>query len=159
MKAVHRVVMLHNIRSTHNVGAIFRTADAIGVEKIILTGYTPSPLDRFGNPRKDIAKSALGAEKTILWEAKKTIAPVLKKLKKEGYTIVAIEQSTKANDYKNFQPHEKTVFIFGNEVQGVSPYVLKLCDEILEIPMKGKKESLNVSVAAGIVLYRILDRA
>lgn len=152
------VVILHNIRSAQNVGAIFRTADAVGVAKIILTGYTPLPVDRFGVVRKDVAKASLGAEKSIVWEHYKTLPPILKKMEKTGYLITAVEQHKGAKDYKKFRPKNKTAFIFGNEVQGLPQAVFKYCKEIIEIPMKGKKESLNVSVAAGVVLYRTLDR-
>ncbi len=154
------ILILHNIRSVHNVGSIFRTADAAGVSKIFLTGYTPTPLDRFNLPRKDFAKVSLGAEKTIPWEYAKQFAPVAKKLKKEDYTIAAIEQdkdSTSLFDYKP-QDTEKLALVLGNEVLGISKLSLKLCDVILEIPMRGKKESLNVSVAAGIAMFTVLQK-
>ena len=150
-------LILHDIRSAHNVGAIFRTADAAGIEKIYLTGITPAPLDRFGKPRKDVAKAALGAEKTITWESRKTIAPVFAELKKQGFEIAAIEQSQTAIDYKKYKPSTNVAFVLGNEVTGITAAVLKKCDVILEIPMRGKKESLNVSVTAGIALFRVLN--
>jgi len=149
-------LILHNIRSTHNVGSIFRTADAAGVSKIYLVGYTPTPLDRFGRPRKDIAKVALGAEKEIPWEHFSNIKTLLKKLKKEKTQIVALEQAENSIDYKTFKPKNSLALILGNEVGGVEKDVLKLCDKVIEIPMGGKKESLNVSVAAGVVLFRVL---
>src|SRR6185369_7060657 len=92
------VVIIHNVRSVQNVGAMFRTADAAGINKIYLTGYTPTPLDRFGRKRGDLAKSALGAEEFVSWEQKKSITPLLAKLKKEGFQIVAIEQDKKSID-------------------------------------------------------------
>jgi tRNA G18 (ribose-2'-O)-methylase SpoU len=138
------------------VGAIFRTADAAGISKIFLVGITPAPLDRFGRERKDIAKSALGAEKTVPWESVKTIKPILNKLKKEKYKIIAIEQSPKAIDYKKVKLPNKSAIILGNEVKGLPQSILNQCDVIAEIPMRGKKESLNVSVATGIALFRIL---
>ncbi len=150
-------IILHNIRSVHNVGAIFRTAEAAGVSKIFLTGYTPAPIDRFGRWRKDIAKSALGAEKMLLWESRQNTASLLKNLKKEKFKIIAVEQSPKSVDYKKIRIKNKTAIIFGNEVTGLSPAVLRKCDVVAEIPMKGRKESLNVSVAAGIFLFRALD--
>jgi len=150
-------LILHNIRSTHNVGSIFRTADAAGVSKIYLTGYTPTPLDKFKRPRKDIAKVALGAEKTISWEHVPNIKILIKKLKREKMQIVALEQAENSIDYKTVKPKNSLAFILGNEVGGIEKSVLKECDEILEIPMRGKKESLNVSVAAGIVLFRVLN--
>lgn len=148
-------LILDDIRSAHNVGAIFRTADAAGVSKIYLTGYTPAPLDRFERPRKDIAKAALGSEKTVPWKSA-AIGPLLRRLKKEGVKIIALEQDKGAVDYKRVRLPEKSALMFGNEVNGLQGSVLRLCDEVAEIPMHGKKESLNVSVAAGIALYRLL---
>ncbi len=150
------VLILHNIRSVHNVGSIFRTADAAGVTKIFLTGYTPAPVDRFKLERKDFVKVSLGAEKSVAWEAATQLTPVLKKLKKEGYEIVAIEQSPNSTSLFNYRAADKKIaVIMGNEVLGISPQSLKYADYILEIPMHGKKESLNVSVAAGIALFHI----
>ncbi len=151
------ILILDNIRSTHNVGAIFRTADAAGISKIYLIGITPTPLDRFDRPRPDIAKASLGAEKTISWEYVKTIKPLITKLKKSGFQIIAIEQDSNAVDYKKVKPTNKNVFVVGNEVDGISKSVLKQCDIVAELPMKGKKESLNVSVTTGIALFRILN--
>lgn len=159
-KTAHKkeyVLILHNIRSAHNVGAIFRTADAAGIAKIHLTGYTPTPLDRFGKPRSDIAKTALGAEKTVLWEYNKTPRSVLLVLESEGISLIAIEQSPRSVDYKKIKISNHTAFIIGNEVRGLSARLLAQCDTIAEIPMRGRKESLNVSVAAGIALFRILN--
>lgn len=150
-------LILHNIRSIHNVGSIFRTADASGVSKIFLTGYTPTPTDRFGKQRKDLAKVALGAEKSLPWESSKSISNVIKKLKKGNFQIIAIEQAKNSIDYKKIKAKNKVVFILGNEPKGLPTSVLKICDKIAEIPMKGMKESLNVSVSAGIVLFRILN--
>jgi len=151
------ILIIHNIRSVINVGAIFRTADAVAIDKIYLTGYTPTPLDRFGKIRKDITKSALGAEKFVKWEQRKNISTLLKKLKKEKYLIIGIEQDKKSVDYKKVRLKEKNVFIIGAEVVGISKNILQKCDVIAEIPMKGKKESLNVSVACGVVLFGIIS--
>jgi tRNA G18 (ribose-2'-O)-methylase SpoU len=152
------VLILHNIRSTQNVGAMFRTADAVGINKIYLTGYTPAPLDRFGRKRKDLAKSALGAEEFVSWEQKKSIFPLLAKLKKEKFLIIGIEQAKNSVDYKTLRLRsgQGNVFIVGAEVAGIPKNILQKCDIIAEIPMKGKKESLNVSVACGVALFRIL---
>jgi len=152
------VVVLHNIRSVYNVGAVFRTADAVGVSKIYLTGYTPTPLDRFERERKDVAKSALGAQKSVPWEYAKNISTVIKKLKKENFEIIAVEQSENSIDYKTLKlrARQKIAFLFGNEVRGVSKQLLEKCNKIIEIPMRGEKESLNVSVSAGVVLFRVL---
>ncbi len=152
------VLILPDIRSTYNVGAIFRTADAVGIAKIYLVGITPAPLDRFGKVRSDIAKSALGAEMTVPWEQCARIIPLITRLKKAGYTIIAIEQSERSVDYKKVRVSGPTAFILGNEVTGISQSVLSKCDIIAEIPMHGSKESLNVSVATGIALFRMLGR-
>jgi 23S rRNA (guanosine2251-2'-O)-methyltransferase len=149
------LVILHNIRSTHNVGSIFRTSECAGVEKIYLTGYTPSPIDRFGRKRKDISKVSLGAEKMVEWESGKEIIRLIVHLKEEGYKVIAVEQDKKATDYKHLDVRRPSgvVFVFGNEVDGLEKGVLNACDEIIEIPMKGRKKSLNVSVVAGIILF------
>jgi len=150
-------LVLNNIRSTHNVGSMFRTADAAGVSKIFLTGYTPTPVDTFGRARSDIAKVALGAEKTIPWEYYRNPLAAINKLKKEKVNIVAIEQDPNAVDYKKVKVKYPVAFLVGNEVGGISKNLLKKCDVIAEIPIRGKKESLNVSVAIGVALFRILN--
>jgi len=171
-KTKQTYVILHNIRSVHNVGSIFRTADAAGIAKIFLIGITPAPVDRFGRTRKDFLKVSLGAERSVLWELAPTITPVLKTLKKEGVTVVAVEQSKDSVDYRKLKPSPATAFIFGNEVEGLPASVLKASDMICEIPMRGEivrqahhprqtgvgKESLNVGVAAGIVLFNRISR-
>lgn len=151
------IVILHNIRSVENVGAMFRTADAAGINKIYLTGYTPTPLDRFGRKRGDLAKSALGAEEFVVWEQKKSISALIAKLKKEKFYIIGLEQDKKSVDYKKIKLKDKNAFFVGEEVDGISKINLKKCDIIAEIPMRGKKESLNVSVALGIALFRICN--
>lgn len=156
MKNNNSILILPDIRSAINIGAIFRTADAVGISKIYLTGWTPRPTDKFGRVQKDIAKSALGAENFVLWEYKKTLIPLLSKLKKDGYKIIAIEQDERAVDYRKVKTGGKVVIIMGPEVTGLPKNVLDKCDIIAEIPMHGKKESLNVSVACGIALFRIL---
>ncbi len=150
-------ILLHNIRSVYNVGAIFRTADAVGVSKIYLTGYTPTPVDRFNQPRQDFAKCALGSEKTMAWEYAKTPTALINRLKKEKFSIVAVEQNNRSIDYKKAKLNQKTLVIFGTEVTGISKSILDKADVVAEIPMRGLKESLNVSVSAGIVLYRWFD--
>ena len=149
-------VILHNIRSVHNVGAIFRTGDAAGVSKIFTTGYTPTPLDRFGRERKDFAKTALGSEKSVTHEHVSDIAELLQKLRAENVFLVAVEQSQKSVHYKKIQMRYPCAFIFGNEVEGIEQEVLTPCDTIIELPMAGTKESLNVSVAVGIILFHFL---
>jgi 23S rRNA (guanosine2251-2'-O)-methyltransferase len=151
------ILILPDIRSAINVGAIFRTADAIGISKVYLVGYTPRPTDKFGRIQKDIAKSALGAETWVPWEYKESPAPLIRSLKKDGFTVVALEQDERSIDYRTLKKNLKIALVLGPEVTGLNPKVLKECDEIVYIPMYGKKESLNVSVAAGIALYEILQ--
>lgn len=150
------VVVLYNIRSTHNVGSIFRTGDAAGISHVYLIGYTPTPIDRFGRPQPDIAKTALGAEISIPWSHHDTIDTVTAGLKEKGYQVVAIEQSLDSVDYKEVKVSEMVAFIVGEEVAGLPEEVLKSADIVAEIPMAGTKESLNVSVAFGIAIFRIL---
>ncbi len=149
-------LLLHNIRSTHNVGSIFRSADATGVTKIYLSGYTPLPIDRFGRARQDISKASLGAEKNIPWEGVTDPIDLIKKLKKEKVKIIGLEQDKRAVDYREMEIAEKNLIILGEEVEGIEGRLLDLCDQIVEIPMLGEKESLNVSVATGIILYRFV---
>ena len=153
-----KIVILDNLRSVHNVGSIFRTANAVGIEKIILCGTTPTPLDKKGIRRKDFAKVALGAEDTIEWEYKEDTRSVIEELKKNNFYVIAIEQDETSVDYKNInvEGKENIVFIIGPEVDGMSQENLALCDVIAEIPMLGTKESLNVTIAFGIAAYRIL---
>ena len=146
-------VLLHNVRSAHNVGSIFRTADAAGVSRAYLSGYTPTPRDRFGRPQKEIAKTALGAENILQWEYHASPTRLISRLKKEGWDVVGVEQDARARNYRAFKTKTPTVFVFGNEVRGLSSGLRKACDSLIEIPMNGVKESLNVSVAAGIVLF------
>lgn len=152
------ILILYNIRSVENVGAIFRTADAVGINKIYLTGYTPTPLDRFGRKRGDLAKSALGAEEYVKWEAKKSLPALLRSLRRENFQIIAIEQDKKSIDYKKVKLKNKNAFIVGAEVSGIPKNILEKCDIIAEIPMRGKKESLNVSVAFGVAIFGMLDK-
>jgi tRNA G18 (ribose-2'-O)-methylase SpoU len=152
------ILVLHDIRSAQNVGSLFRTSDAVGISKIYLSSITPTPIDRFGRARSDIAKTALGAEKNIPWETYEDIILLINKYKEQGYKIIAIEQSENSVDYKKVKTTEKTLFILGNEVNGLSQEILNNVDVIAQIPMVGDKESLNVSVAGGIALFRILDK-
>ena len=150
-------VILHNIRSTHNVGSIFRTADACGVSHIYISGYTPTPIDIFGRKQKDITKTALGAEDSVAWEKIAHISALITQLKNDGFQIVGIEQGIHSVDYTHVRLGEKAVVIVGNEVRGMSSALLKQCDVIAEIPMQGVKESLNVSVAFGVAIFRMLE--
>ncbi|MBI5140285.1 MAG: TrmH family RNA methyltransferase [Candidatus Vogelbacteria bacterium] len=152
------ILIIDNIRSVYNIGSIFRTADAVGVSKIFLVGITPHPVDRFGRERKNLSKVALGAEKIIPWEHAATLNILIKKLRATKTTIVALEQAENSVDYKKFKPIFPMALILGEEVSGIKKATLKLCDSIIEIPMRGQKESLNVSVSAGIAMFRILDK-
>ncbi len=143
-------VIVDNIRSLENIGSIFRTADALGVSKIFLCGICGTP------PNEKIAKTALGAEKTIPWEYHKQTGRLIDKLKKEKVNIIALEQDKKAINFRDLKPNFPVALIIGNEVKGISKSILKKCDKIIELPMKGKKESLNVSVAFGIAGYEIV---
>ena len=152
-------LLLDNIRSVHNVGSIFRTAETLGISRIYCLGTTPTPLDRFGRKRKDFAKVSLGAEEMVPWEhSDDSGSALVKRLKREGFNIIALEQAKDSVDYKKVVSEEKTLGILGAEVSGVSKELLALCDTVAEIPQVGKKESLNVSVAAGIFLFRLLDQ-
>ncbi len=151
-------ILLHDIRSAHNVGSMFRTGDAIGVQKFYISGFSPRPLDRFGRQVKEIAKTALGAEQSIPWESIDDPKALMLRLKSEGFTIVGLEQDERAVDYKTYIPKERILFLVGSEVEGLEQELRDLCDVLIEIPMHGKKESLNVSVAFGVALFRLLDR-
>jgi len=161
------VALLYNVRSLHNVGSIFRTADAAGFKKIYLCGITPAPLDRFGGKIKELTKVALGAEDYLRWEkvgdspSPQATISLIKKLKKDGYKIIAVEQDKQAIPYNKLSviSHKSSVaLIVGDEVRGISKSILRHADYILEIPMRGKKESLNVSVAFGIVAFKLSER-
>jgi len=146
-----KIILLENIRSMQNVGAIFRNADGSWFDKLILTGYTPTP------PRNDISKTALWAQDWIDWEYYKNPLEILDKLKKQNYKIYSVELTSDAIEYTKLfeEKNENIVLIMWNEVLGVSKKLLDLSDKKVIIPMRGKKESLNVSVAAWIVMYAI----
>lgn len=151
-----KVVIVDTVRSAHNVGSIFRTSDGAGVSLIILVGYTPAPIDRFGREQPEIKKTSLGASSMIAWEQKESGLPIRERvaeLKKEGFTIVAVEQTKRSISLYDFVVPQKVAYILGNEVDGVSPELLEVADVVVEIPMSGEKESLNVGVATGIVLF------
>lgn len=187
------IVILNNIRSNENVGSIFRTCDAVGVYKIILVGYTPAPVDRFGRENRGLTKSSLGAEKFVAWEKAENLKEAIEKLRNyfsgysqkctdifllknsscslqsssqgisdnihsKNFAMVAIEQNKKAINYKKIKniKTKNIALVFGNEVDGLSKEDLKLCDVVAEIPMRGRKESLNVAVCVGVILYELL---
>ncbi|MBX4190303.1 TrmH family RNA methyltransferase [Candidatus Parcubacteria bacterium] len=151
MKSKEICLILDNIRSRENVGAIFRTADAAGVTKIYLCGITPCP------PHEKISKTALGAEEYIPWEYHKQTWRLLKKIKKDKAKIVALELTKESINIFKFKPEFPLALVVGSEVDGLSSKTLEYCSNKIAIPMYGKKESLNVSVAAGVALYTILE--
>jgi 23S rRNA (guanosine2251-2'-O)-methyltransferase len=148
------VVVLDNIRSCNNIGSVFRTSDALLIEKIYLCGITATP------PNNEIRKTALDAEKSVDWEYFEHTEEVVKKLQNEGFKVYAIEQVEKSILLPEFQPekNEKTALVFGNEVKGVKQSVVDLCNGSIEIPQYGTKHSFNISVSAGIVLWDIFQK-
>lgn len=147
-----KYLLLYNIRSEHNVGSIFRTADAAGVNKVYVAGYTPTPIDRFGRKVSKISKVALGAEESVVWEKVEAL-PLIRELKEKGVQIVSVEQDKDSVDLKDYTQKKDVLFILGDEVRGISKEILNASDVIVEIPMEGEKESLNVSVTAGVILF------
>lgn len=157
------VLIVHNVRSTHNVGSILRSADGFGVWHVYFSGYTPYPVqandERLPHLRakidNQIRKTALGAEKTVRWSHQEKIRELIEKLRKDGYLIAALEQSETAENLKEFKPAQPIALIVGNEVDGIDETVLNLADKHLKIPMKGKKESFNVAIAASVAMYHL----
>jgi 23S rRNA (guanosine2251-2'-O)-methyltransferase len=147
------IAVLDNIRSMHNVGSVFRTADAFLIEAVCLCGYTPQP------PHRDIHKTALGATETVDWLYYPQTTLAVADLKARGYTVYGIEQAVGSISLENFKaaPGEKMAVVFGNEVEGVQTEVLQMCDGCIEIPQLGMKHSLNISVAAGIALWKLSE--
>ena len=149
------IAVLENIRSAYNVGSVFRTSDAFLIESIFITGYTAKP------PHKEIAKTALGAQDTVDWKYFETTKDAIEDLKKNRYKVYAVEQVTDSISLENLADMnvEKMAFIFGNEVTGVDEKIISLCDGCIEIPQFGMKHSLNISVAAGIVLWEAVKNS
>jgi len=147
-------IVLDNVRSLHNVGSAFRTADAFRIEKIFLTGITGVP------PHREIHKTALGATESVAWQYAEQVGDAVKQLKDSGYTIVVIEQTTDSVPLNKFipDPARKYALVFGNEVNGVSDEAIALADIALEIPQEGTKHSLNISVCVGIVTWQIFSK-
>jgi 23S rRNA (guanosine2251-2'-O)-methyltransferase len=155
------ILIAHNLRSCHNVGSLLRTAEGLGVQKILLTGYTPYPLCA-GDTRlphiaqkvaRQINKTALGAEESVAWEHYDEIADAVAAVRAQGYVIAAVEQTARSQSLPTYQPPEKLALLVGREVEGVEPEVLAVCDLALEIPMFGRKKSYNVVQAAAMALY------
>lgn len=157
------IVLAHNIRSTHNVGSIFRSSDGFGVHKIILSGYSPYPTiendSRLPHIRdkitRDIHKTALGAETTMPFAHSDDLRETCRQLKADGYRIVGLEQDARSIMLPDYKPPQKIALLLGEEVEGIEASLRDLCDDLIEIPMQGTKESFNVSVATGITLYHL----
>lgn len=147
-------ILLHNIRSMHNVGAVFRSSDAFGVSEILISGYTPCP------PRPEITKTAIGAEEFVNWSYHEDEVQLITKLKESGYRIIGLEQTDNSSMLTGYEvsKHASYCLIMGNEVTGIDEKLIPLIDDFVEIPQFGHKHSLNVSVAAGVVLYAFLDK-
>ncbi|MPY89083.1 MAG: TrmH family RNA methyltransferase [Luteitalea sp.] len=150
---IHRLpvaVVLHCVRSLYNVGAFFRTGDAAGIERLYLTGYTGCP------PHRGIAKTALGAEETLPWERRDQPSSLVADLRERGWQIAVIETSTRAVDLYDWEPAFPVCLVFGNEVDGVDVRLAEAADVQVRVPMLGRKQSLNVAVAGGVVLFELL---
>ena len=147
-------LIIHDVRSVHNVGSLFRTADGMGVSKIYLTGYTPGPIDRFGRKVSAFTKVSLGAEESMPWE-QGDITDTIDQLKEQDFEIVALEQAPNSVSLAEYQSKKPVALIVGNEVDGVSEEILETVDVVVEIPMRGEKESLNVANAGAIALYAL----
>jgi len=148
------IVVLHDVRSMHNVGAAFRNADAFGIKKLLLSGFTPCP------PRPEITKTAIGAEEFVAWESADFISEKLQDLKNDGYLMVGLEQTDKSEMITEYTPpaDKKICLVFGNEVTGLDEELLPIIDRFVEIPQYGHKHSLNVSVTVGVALYAFLQK-
>jgi tRNA G18 (ribose-2'-O)-methylase SpoU len=145
-------VLLHNVRSLYNVGAFFRTADAVGVSRLHLSGFTGAP------PSKQVAKTALGAEQHVPWERSDPVQ-LIEERRRAGWEIAAIETGEGATDLFEWQPTFPVLVIFGHEVEGLTPEIVGLCDTHVRIPMVGTKRSLNVATAGGVVLYELFRKS
>ncbi len=147
-------VVLHNIRSLHNVGSLFRSCDAFGVSELILSGYTPHP------PRPEISKTAIGAEEFVKWSSWNNFSEIYDSLKKDDYTFIGLEQTDNSTALPEFDPSgfSNLCLVMGNEVTGIDDDVLPLIDHFVSIPQFGNKHSLNVSVAGGVLLYSFLEK-
>lgn len=157
MEPQHIVVLLDNIRSLYNTGSILRTADASGVERVVLCGITPRP-DQGGRQQRAIAKTALGAENSVAWEYRADASAALRQLAADGYHIAMVETDSDAVNLFEWTPVWPMCLVFGHERTGVSPGLNPHVDTVLRIPMLGQKRSLNVATAAGVVLYELLRR-
>ena len=157
------ILVVHNVRSAHNVGSMLRTCDGLGISKVYLTGFTPYPKKAHdtrlphiaAKTERAIAKTSLGAEKNVKWRQASDVIKIVESLKSRHFTVAALEQTPSAADISTYQCPNNLALIVGNEVSGIDSEVLRVCDTHLQIPMRGKKESFNVSVAAAIALYQL----
>lgn len=144
-------LIAHNVRSAENVGSLFRTCDSLGIEKLWLTGYSPTP----DHPR--VEKTALGAERTVAWEQSADVEDVIRRLKADGVAVVGLELDRRALNLLDYRAPDRVALLLGNEVEGIAPTLLDLCDEAVFIEQRGTKESLNVAVAGAIAAFWMLN--
>lgn len=149
--------VLHNIRSVYNVASMFRTADGLGVETLYLTGYTPEPTDRFGRKRSKFKKVALGAEEAVRWETGSDVHRLIVELQNDDAYVIACEPVNEAETVSGTSFPDDTCLVFGNEVDGLPDSVIDISDQVVKIPMQGKKSSLNVAVAFGVITKQVVD--
>lgn len=149
----YTAVALYNVRSAYNVGSIFRTADGAGVDEVFLIGYTPTPVDRFGRAVGEIHKTALGAEQSVPHRYFPNEAEFYHHLQEQHIDIAVVEQHARAQNYTTYTPGARVCYVFGNEIDGVPDALCEKADAVIEIPMHGAKESLNVSVSVGVILF------
>ena len=144
-------LIAHNIRSAENIGSLLRTADSLGIAKVWIVGYSPTP------EHLKVAKTALGAQQSVPWEQMTDIVQLIEKLKSDGFRLVGLELDPRSQKLSDYDPADKTALLLGNEVEGIPPSLRDLCDDLVMISQKGIKESLNVSVAAGIACYALMN--
>ncbi|MCC7357420.1 TrmH family RNA methyltransferase [Candidatus Uhrbacteria bacterium] len=146
-------LLAHNIRSAENIGSILRTADSLGVAKVWIVGYSPTP------EHQKVAKTALGAQESVPWEQEIDIVVLIKRLRDSGFRIIGLELDERSQDIATYKASEKIALLLGNEVEGIPPSLRDICDDLVQIRQKGKKESLNVSVATGIAAFHLIQSA
>jgi tRNA G18 (ribose-2'-O)-methylase SpoU len=158
------VLIIHDIRSAHNVGSLLRTAEGLGVRHVYFTGYTPYPRQSQGDPRlphiaaklhNQIRKTALDAEDQVPWSVESDVQTLIEKLRSDNYRLIALEQSNGSTPLPDYKPTDKMALLLGREVEGIDPALIALCDDTIEIPMFGQKESFNVVQAAAMTLYTL----
>ena len=152
-----RILILNNVRSSENVGSLLRTADAFNIDTVYLCGYTPTPIDRFGRSNTKVTKAALGAESSVVWQSVPDVLECCATLRREntGLVLIALEQDKRSVPLSTYMAPVSWALVVGNEVEGVEQGVIDMADVVVEIPMQGAKESLNVAVSGGIALYHL----